>query len=98
MNKEWKAEGEAYILYFCPCGENSKCVIIAKTNDGWIFSSEYLNVEYDFLSAKTLEEAKEEVEEIVRDYLKDKISYYEDFLKMFDKKQLDEELGGKQDD
>lgn len=86
MNKRWVHDGGAYFLYFCPYGEDINYAGIAKTDDVWVISSKELKIEYDTLDVKTLEEAKEEVEEMVRCAFKDVISYYEDLLKIFDYK------------
>lgn len=86
MNKRWIHDGEAYFLYFCPYGKDINYAGITKKDNEWIISSKELKIEYDTLDVKTLEEAKKEVEEIIRYSFKDVISYYEDLLKSFDEK------------
>lgn len=84
MNKEWKFDGEAYFLYFSPYIEEIKCAGITEFDGKWIISSKQLNIEYDTLVAKSLKEAKEETEELIIDYFKDEINYWEYLLCRFE--------------
>lgn len=41
-------------------------------------------IEHDILDAKTVEEAKEEVEDKIRETFEDEVAYYENLLRLFE--------------
>ena len=63
MNRKWIEHEGAYKLFFRPYDKDIEYAAITQDKDGdWIIVSEPLNIEYDILDAKTVEEAKEEVD------------------------------------
>ena len=53
----------------------------------WICYSGPLSMEQTVLDAESLEEAKEEIEQMARDLCEDEIAYYERLLKIFEEEQ-----------
>ena len=85
MNRKWVEFSGIYKLFFCPYDDDIEYAAITQDKDGdWIIVSEPLNIEYDILDAKTVEEAKEEVEDRIREAFEDEVYYYKELLKLFE--------------
>lgn len=85
MDKRWIQEGDIYILLYTPYQDEEELARMMLDIDGeWICYSGPLSMEQTALDAETLEEAKEEVEQMAMDLFKDEIVYYERLLKIFE--------------
>lgn len=94
-NKHWKeilnGFGEKlYILYFTPFDNEEELIRFTKDNNGdYVYTSELLNVEDDYLdcyiddSISVEEEAKQICEELIEEHYEDEINYYEELLRLF---------------
>lgn len=88
MDKRWIQEGDIYILLYTPYQDEEEFARMMLDIDGeWICYSGPLSMEQTALDAETLEEAKEEVEQMARDLCVDEIAYYERLLKIFEEEQ-----------
>lgn len=52
-------------------------------DDEWIYSSNFLNVEYDIIIADSVEDAMEEFEEMIIEHIQEEISDLEERLEKF---------------
>lgn len=93
MSKHWeigeknKYGNECYKLHFTQFYDDEVVINFVQDKDDssfFIYVSDLLNVEYDYLESETVEEAKEECEYKVKEYIQDQISYYEDMLEKFE--------------
>lgn len=93
MNKHWeigeknKYGNECYNLHFTQFYDDEIIISFVQDKDDnsfFIYVSNLLNVEYDYLESETIEEAKEECKYKVREYIQDQVSYYEDMLEKFE--------------
>ncbi len=54
-----------------------------KSEENYIYVSDLLNVEHDEEFAESIEDAMEQFEDMVIDYIKEKIAYYDEMLDKF---------------
>ena len=88
MDKRWIQEGDIHILLYTPYYDEGEFARMMLDIDGeWICYSGPLSMEQTALDTETLEEAKEEVEQMARDLCVDEIAYYERLLKIFEEEQ-----------
>lgn len=88
MDKRWIQEGDIHILLYTPYQDEEEFARMMLDIDGeWICYSGPLSMEQTALDAETLEEAKEEIEQMARDLCEDEIAYYERLLKIFEEEQ-----------
>ena len=85
MNKRWRwvQNGDCYELRFTKFYDEEtvlKLVPDSKEAGCYIYVSEELHVEYDEIYAGSIEEAKQELEDIYRIHLEDKVEYWSDML------------------
>lgn len=84
MDKCWIQKGDIHILLYTPYNDEEEFARIMWDADrDWICYSEPLQMEQTMLDADTLEEAKEEIEQMARDLYVDEIAYYERLLNIF---------------
>lgn len=86
-NRKWREEDGYWVLYFCnydSCDEILRICHAEEDETFWIIHSDPLNIEYDFLLANTLDEAKEESERMYTDHLEDMRWFYEETLRMWE--------------
>lgn len=91
-NKHWKEIlnkfGEKlYILYFTPFYDEKELIKFTKDNNGdYIYSSDILNVEDDYLDCEkedSIEYIKYICEEMIKEHYEDEIAYNELLLRLF---------------
>lgn len=88
MDKRWIQEGDIHILLYTPYQDEEEFARMMLDIDGdWICYSGPLSMEQTVLDAESLEEAKEEIEQMARDLCEDEIAYYERLLKIFEEEQ-----------
>lgn len=85
-NKYWFINNDVFELHLC-IFDNDEIILkfIQDKNDlrNYIYVSEVLNVEYEEIIADSIEEAMEQLEDIVIEYIQKKIFYYEEMLNKF---------------
>lgn len=85
-NRYWSANDDVYELHFTQfCDDKIILKFIQNKDDleNYIYVSELLNVEHDEILAESIEDAMEQFEDIIIDYIKEKISYYDEMLDKF---------------
>ena len=102
MSKYWevgeknKFGKECYKLHFSQFYEEENENVVAgfvqdETDENvYIYVSEELNVEYDTIIANSIEDAKQQIEDMLVEHWKDEIEYLEDRLKEFQEKETEE--------
>ena len=95
MNKYWevgeknKFGKECYKLHFSQFYEEENENVVAgfvqdETDENvYIYVSEELNVEYDTIIADSIEDAKQQIEDMLVEHWKDEIDYLENRIKAF---------------
>lgn len=95
MNKYWevgeknKFGKECYKLHFSQFyEEENENVVVGFIQDEtdenvYIYVSEELNVEYDTIIADSIEDAKQQIEDMLVEHWKDEIDYLENRIKAF---------------
>lgn len=95
MNKYWevgeknKFDKECYKLHFSQFyEEENENVVVGFVQDEtdenvYIYVSEELNVEYDTIIADSIEDAKQQIEDMLVEHWKDEIDYLENRIKAF---------------
>ena len=91
INRHWvkieKETVDVYELHF-DIRDKEKTILkfVDTKNDCgfYVYISDYLNVEYDEIEANSVEEAMDDFEEMIRDYIIDKINHYKYMLEKFD--------------
>lgn len=95
MNKYWEVGEknefgkECYKLHFSQFYEEENENVVAgfvqdETDENvYIYVSEELNVEYDTIIADSIEDAKQQIEDILVEHWKDEIDYLENRIKAF---------------
>lgn len=95
MNKYWEVGEknefgkECYKLHFSQFYEEENENVVAgfvqdETDENvYIYVSEKLNVEYDTIIADSIEDAKQQIEDMLVEHWKDEIDYLENRIKAF---------------
>jgi hypothetical protein len=95
MNKYWEVGEknefgkECYKLHFSQFYEEENENVVAgfvqdETDENvYIYVSEELNVEYDTIIADSIEDAKQQIEDMLVEHWKDEIDYFENRIKAF---------------
>ena len=95
MNKYWevgeknKFGKECYKLHFSQFYEEENENVVAgfvqdETDENvYLYVSEELNVEYDTIIADSIEDAKQQIEDMLVEHWKDEIDYLENRIKAF---------------
>lgn len=95
MNKYWEVGEknefgkECYKLHFSQFYEEENENVVAgfvqdETDDNvYIYVSEELNVEYDTIIADSIEDVKQQIEDMLVEHWKDEIDYLENRIKAF---------------
>ena len=95
MNKHWEVGGknkfgkECYELHFSQFYEENDENIVAgfvqdETDENvYIYTSKELNVEYNTIIADSVEDAKQQIEEMLVEHWEDEIDYLESRIKAF---------------
>lgn len=90
VNRIWREEDGYWALDFCnydSCDEVLRIFHDKEDETYWLISSGLLNIEYDFLLANTLDEAKEESEQMYTDHLEDMHQFYKELLEKWEETQ-----------
>lgn len=91
-NKHWEEilnenNEKIYILYFKSFYDEEELLRFAKDKNGdYIYSSDILNVEDDYLDCEkedSIEYIKYICEEMIKEHYEDEISYHEELLRLF---------------
>lgn len=85
-NRYWLVNDDVYELHFTQFYDDEiilKFVQDKDDSENYIYVSDLLNVEYDEILAESIEDAMEQFEDIVVDYIQEQISYYDEMLDKF---------------
>ena len=84
MSKEWLEEINKNVLSFTPFYEEVRLAEVFYEEDGgWCYSSELLNADSEYLGSDSLEEARQEVEDLIIEHFEDEIEDNKNLLKSF---------------
>lgn len=85
MSREWLEEFDRNALYFIPFYEEVRLaeLFYEEGDGGWCYSSNLLNADSEYLGSDSLEEARQEVEDLIVQYFEDEIDYNQHLLKVF---------------
>ena len=85
-NRYWLANDNVFELHFKQFYDDEVILKFVKDKyipDSYIYVSELLKVEDDLIFAESVKDAMEQFEDMIIDYIEDKISYYEEMLEKF---------------
>lgn len=84
-NRYWLKNGDVYELHFTQFYDEVilKFIQDKENIENYIYVSDLLNIEHDEEFAESVEDAMEQFEDMVIDYIKDGISYYNEMLDKF---------------
>lgn len=88
-NRYWLLNDDVYELHFTQFYDDEIILKFIQDKEGsenYIYVSDFLNVEHDEESAESVEDAMEQFEDMVIDYIKEKIAYYDEMLDKFQEK------------
>lgn len=84
MSKQWLEEVDKNILFFDPFYEEVRLAELFHEEDGgWCYSSDLLDADKEYLGSDSLEEARQEVEDLIIQHFEDEIEYNQNLLKSF---------------
>lgn len=85
-NRYWLQNDDVYELHFTQFYGDEiilKFVQDKDDSENYIYVSKLLNVEHDDILAESVEDAMKQFEDMVIDYIKEKIAYYDEMLDKF---------------
>jgi len=85
-NRYWIKSDDVYELHFTQFYDDEiilKFIQDKGNSENYIYVSDLLNVEHDEELAESVEDAMEQFEDMVIDYIKEKIAYYDEMLDKF---------------
>lgn len=85
-NRYWLLNDDVYELHFILFYDDEiilKFIQDKDDSENYIYVSDLLNVEHDEEFAESVEDTMEQFEDKVIDYIKEKISYYDEMLDKF---------------
>ena len=83
MAKQWIEEEGKHTLIFTPFYEPERMATIYEEDDIWLCDCKLINAERDYLTATTLEEAKQEVETVIAAHYEGQRDYYHELMVKF---------------
>ena len=88
MNKRWEynKSDDSWNLYFTQFYEEELILSFSKLDEDYfsiIFYKKPIRIYEEILESETVEDAKEECENIIENFIQDEISYYKDMLEKF---------------
>ncbi len=89
-NRYWLLNDDVYELHFTQFYDEIilKFIQDKEDSENYIYVSDLLNVEHDEEFAKSIGDAMEQFEDMVIDYIKEKIAYYDEMLDKFQEEKL----------
>lgn len=85
-NRYWVKNDNAFELHFMQYGEDKiilKFIPDEKNSENYTYVSELLNVEYDEIFADSVQNAMEQFEDMIEEFIQKRINYYGDMLVTF---------------
>lgn len=85
-NRYWLKNDDVYELHFTQFYDEEIIIKFVQdkiNSENYIYVSELMNVEHDETLAESIEDAMEQFEDMVIDYIKEKIVYYDEMLDKF---------------
>lgn len=86
MSRQWLEEVDKNVLYFTPFYKESEvrlAELFYEDDGGWCYSSDLLNADSEYLGSDSLDEARQEVEDLVEEYFTNEIEYHQSMLDRF---------------
>lgn len=89
-NRYWLLNDDVYELHFTQFYDEIilKFIQDKEDSENYIYVSYLLNVEHDEEFAKSIGDAMEQFEDMVIDYIKENIAYYDEMLDKFQEEKL----------
>lgn len=88
-NKYWLKNDNVYELHFTQFDNDEiilKFIQDKDDSENYIYVSDLLKVEHDEIQAESVEDVMEQFENMVVEYINDKIFYYEEMLEKFNER------------
>lgn len=85
-NRYWLDNDDVFELHFTQFYDDEVILKFKQDKNNpkiYIYVSDLLKVEYDIIEADSVRDAIEQFEDMIIDYIEDKISYYEEMLEKF---------------
>lgn len=85
-NRYWQINNDVFELHFTQFYDDKiilKFVQDKNDSENYIYVSDFLNVEHDDILAESVEDAMEQFENMIVDYIQEQISYYDEMLDKF---------------
>lgn len=85
-NRYWLTNDDVFELHFTQFYDDEVILKFIQDKDdleNYIYVSDLLKVEYDEITANSVDDAMEQFEDMVAEYMQDEINYYEEMLKKF---------------
>ena len=84
MSRQWLEEVDKDVLYFTPFYEEVRLVELFQEEDGgWCYSSDLLDADREYLGSDSLDDARQEVEDLIEEHFENEVSYYQVLLDCF---------------
>lgn len=91
-NRYWLANDDVFELHFAKFYDDEIILKFVKDKDdseNYIYVSDLLNVEHDDIQADSVEDAMEQFEDMIIEYIQEQINYYEGMLEKFNEESYD---------
>lgn len=85
-NRYWLVNDDVFELHFTQFYDDKVILKFVQDKDdseNYIYVSDLLNVEHDEIQADSVEDAMEQFEDMVIEYIQEQIYYYEEMLERF---------------
>ena len=76
--KKWIKDGDTYNLYYTPFNEDILMIELTQSSDiwnEWEYTSEYLDISFDYDMFDSVEQAKKHCEDLVLSHLENEMDY-----------------------
>jgi hypothetical protein len=86
MDKQWIQEGEQHVLIFSPYYEELRIAEIYRLvgYEDWYYTSELLKIDGEILESVDIDDAKQEIEDMVTSHYESERNYYQELLCKFE--------------
>lgn len=85
-NRYWLDNNDVFELHFTQFYDDEVILKFKQDKDNpniYIYVSDLLKVEYDIIEADSVDDAMEQFDDMIIDYIQDNINYYEEMLEKF---------------
>lgn len=91
-NRYWLVNDDVFELHFAQFYDDKVILKFVQDKDDseyYVYVSDLLNVEHDEIQADSVEDAMEQLEDMVEEYIQEQIDYYKSMLKKFNEEAAD---------